>query len=134
MALATYADLQASIASWLARDDLTACIPDFIALCEADLNRRLRIRAMETAVDIAVPAVPGGDSAPVPAGFKGARRLFIQADPPADLDYVTPDLLYSRPAGAVPGRPRLFTIEGDSFVFRPVPDAAYTGKLLYWQA
>ena len=32
MSLTTYTELKASIADWLLRDDLTAVIPDFIAL------------------------------------------------------------------------------------------------------
>lgn len=39
MSLATYADLQAAVASWLNRTDLTTQIPDFIALGEARIRR-----------------------------------------------------------------------------------------------
>ena len=42
MAITTYDELKASIASWLNRDDLTAVIPDFIALAESSINRDLR--------------------------------------------------------------------------------------------
>ena len=42
MALTTYAELKASIADFLNRDDLTSVIPDFITLAEADMNRGLR--------------------------------------------------------------------------------------------
>ena len=44
MALNNYSNLQTSIANFLARDDLTTEIVDFIALTEADFNRRLRIQ------------------------------------------------------------------------------------------
>ena len=47
MALTNYTTLKAAIANFLARDDLTSEIDDFIDLTEADFNRRLRIRAME---------------------------------------------------------------------------------------
>ena len=50
MALDTYANLKTSIANFLARDDLTSEIDDFIDLTEADFNRRLRIRDMETSL------------------------------------------------------------------------------------
>jgi hypothetical protein len=53
MALSTYTGLQASIASWLMRDDLTDYIPDFISLAESDMNQRLRLRSMLTTVTIA---------------------------------------------------------------------------------
>lgn len=39
MSLATYADLQSAVASWLNRTDLTGVIPDLIALGEARLRR-----------------------------------------------------------------------------------------------
>ena len=45
MALNNYANLKTAIANFLARDDLTSEIDDFIDLTEADFNRRLRIRA-----------------------------------------------------------------------------------------
>jgi hypothetical protein len=42
MALANYTDLQAEVASYLARSDLTSLIPDFIKLTEAKLQRRFK--------------------------------------------------------------------------------------------
>jgi hypothetical protein len=41
MTFSTYSDLQANIASWLARDDLTTYIPDFIRLFECVAARKL---------------------------------------------------------------------------------------------
>lgn len=46
MSLASYADLQTSIAGWLKRTNLNDRIPDFISLAEAQLNRQLRVRQM----------------------------------------------------------------------------------------
>lgn len=42
MALTSYNDLKTTIATYLARSDLTAVIPDFISLAEAKLKRRFR--------------------------------------------------------------------------------------------
>ena len=50
MAIATYTDLQTSIANFLARSDLTAQIPDFIALAEASMSRELETRSQEKRV------------------------------------------------------------------------------------
>lgn len=44
----TYGGLKDGIASWMHRTDLTARIPDFIALAEADIGRDVRVQAMET--------------------------------------------------------------------------------------
>lgn len=42
----TYAGLQASVADWLNRADLTSQVPDFIAMAEARFNRVIRHNAM----------------------------------------------------------------------------------------
>ena len=65
MALNNYANLKIAIANFLARDDLTSEIDDFIDLTEADFNRRLRIRSMETVdssftIDAETEALPTG--------------------------------------------------------------------------
>ena len=48
MPIATYTDLQSSVADWLNRSDLSAVIPTFIQLAEAKFNRELRTRDMLT--------------------------------------------------------------------------------------
>ena len=61
MALNNYANLKTAIANFLARDDLTTEIDDFIDLTEADFNRRLRIRAMEVVdTSFTIDADPDG--------------------------------------------------------------------------
>lgn len=47
MSVDNYGELKTSIASWLKRSDLTSSIPDFIAMAEDRINRKIRIRAME---------------------------------------------------------------------------------------
>lgn len=42
MAITTYAELQTAVANWLDRSDLTARIPEFIALAEGRFRRELR--------------------------------------------------------------------------------------------
>lgn len=44
--MASYATLQADIALWLGRDDLTAQIPTFIRLAEDTIYRKLRLQNM----------------------------------------------------------------------------------------
>src|SRR5262245_10780943 len=48
MAISTYSELQTAVANWLNRTDLTERIPEFVALAEAQMNRRLRVRQMVT--------------------------------------------------------------------------------------
>ncbi|NCV21747.1 MAG: hypothetical protein EBV45_07325 [Chloroflexi bacterium] len=44
--ITTYTTLQSTIADYLNRADLTAQIPTFIQMAEADMNTRLRTREM----------------------------------------------------------------------------------------
>ena len=65
MSIATYSDLQTAIASWIARQDLAANIPDFIALFESVANRRLRLRQQESAATL----TPSSGVAALPADY-----------------------------------------------------------------
>ena len=47
MAISTYSELKTAIANFLARDDLTSVIPDFIQLAEATMSRELETRSQE---------------------------------------------------------------------------------------
>jgi hypothetical protein len=47
MSITTYTELKAAIADFLLRSDLTAVIPTFISLAEADMNRKMRHWRME---------------------------------------------------------------------------------------
>lgn len=46
----TFTQLQARIAAWMNRSDLTAVIPEFVELAEEKINRQLRVRGMEVAL------------------------------------------------------------------------------------
>lgn len=76
MAITTYAELQSAVAGWLVRGDLTARIPDFIALAEARLNRVLRTRLNE--VDAPLATAPGARRIALPAGLTQPLRLWLE--------------------------------------------------------
>lgn len=118
MALSTYADLKTSIASWLARDDLTDNIPDFITLFEAAAARKLRVRPMETSVIW----TPVNGAVPLPSDFLGMRRLTWTGSTPVELAYVHPTYLRSLFPGAEAGIPSHYTVEASNILIRPVDD------------
>jgi hypothetical protein len=120
MPLATYADLQAAVASWLARDDLGAAIPDFIAVFESVANRRLRVRQMEHAEAL----TPSAGAAVLPADYLVWRRV-TRADG-RELDYVHPSWLQAAYADAAQGSARVFSIEGASLMLRPADEGPVT--------
>lgn len=142
MAISTYAELQAAVGNWLARGDLVASIPDFIALGEQRLfygaddpnfpSPPLRLGAMEATTDPAAFATTGDVATmPLPPGFLEARALSLVTDPKAPLDLVS--LRQIAAAGRGRGRPRLYTFDGDGIRFAPTPDASYGVELAYYR-
>lgn len=122
MALSTYADLQTRIADWLARDDLTAYIPDFITLFECSAARRLKVRLQETTTTL----TPSGGVATIPSDYLGYRRVTWTGSPITELSYVTPTL-YATYLNSTSGSPPLvFTIEGSNLRIAPSSDTALT--------
>lgn len=140
MTIATYSDLKTAIQNHYARSDSTFTnrLDDFIDLAEdrihyGDLGRYpsepLRVLGIETTGDLTINA----QSVAQPTGFLSARRLYLNTDPKADLEFLPPDRFWATDVAADSGsgKPICFTIEGSNFVFGPTPDATYTGKLLY---
>jgi hypothetical protein len=127
MAITTYAQLQTAIASWLARSDLTATIPDFITLFESAANRRLRVRQMEAVASL----TPSSGAAALPTDYLAWRRLTWTGANRVELAYVAPSYLQAAYPSASADTPRIFTIEGATLRIRPVDDTAL--ELLYYQ-
>lgn len=132
MSIGTYAELQSAVASWLDRSDLSARIPEFIALAEARIARKLRIREMETESDVTL--VAGTRTAAVPTGFREVRRIYINSSPVRELKYMTPQDYWARYTSVNSGRPVVFTVEGANFLFGPIPDSGYTAKVQHYKA
>lgn len=136
MAVTTYTELKASIANWLNRSDLTTEIAnDFIALTEADINAKLRIRQMEQVDSITIDS----ETETVPTGFIAVRSFYISSGGTKyHLNYITPANLITTKGGSTSGMPRTYTIESDNeveqFRFAPTPDTTYTAYLQYYKA
>lgn len=125
MSISTYNDLTTAIASWLARDDLTAFIPDFITLFEASACRELRVRPAE----IVATLTPSSGAAALPADFLGTRRVTWTGSPNRDLEYVHPAWFAQNYPTSAAGTPAVYTIEGGTLKVRPVNDTPL--ELLY---
>ncbi len=120
MTIQTFSDLQAAIAGWIARADLGASIPDFIALFEAVANRRLRLRQQESAATL----TPSSGVATLPADYLAWRRVTWTGQLPRELEYVHPSYLHALYPSLPADIPRLFTIEGASLTVAPRDDTA----------
>ena len=132
MALTNYSELQSTIASYLARSDLTAMIPDFIRLAETRLRRELRIRQM---LKVSTTTATAGDSTiELPSDFLQMRDLHLQTNPVTSLEYLSPSALFRNSRTTDSGLPHQYTVLAEEFQLSPVPDSDYTLNLLYYAA
>ena len=130
MSYTNYSDLQASVAGYLGRSDLTTEIPDFIRFAELRLGRELRTRQMLNSAT--APMIANDAKVALPTDFLEIRDLFIQGNPRRPLTYMSPSA-FSREARAdIIGLPVFYTILASEFKFAPIPDAAYTLEILYY--
>jgi hypothetical protein len=126
MPFTTNVQLEAAIADWLARPDLTAQIPDFVRLFECDAARRLKVRPQATTTTL----TPTSGVATLPTDYLGYQRVTWGASPFQGLEYVTP-ALYATYLISGDGIPTVFTIEGESLKVAPSSDTDIT--LSYFQ-
>lgn len=131
MAITDYASLQSTVANWLHRSDLTAQIPDFIALAESKLSCDLDARSMDARTTLAT--VAGNAYLALPSDMLEMRRLVVQTDPAIVLKYATPDQISADYPLSLTGRPSVFAVIGGQAQLAPVPDSAYSIELTYQQ-
>jgi hypothetical protein len=128
MTFSTYSDLKTNMADWLARDDLTSNLDNFITLFESAINRKLfRVRQKETTATL----TPSSGTVALPSDYLSAIRLTWTGSPRIDLDYVHPSYLQMIYPTSPTDVPRIYTIEGSNILVRPVNDTAL--ELLYNQ-
>lgn len=135
MAITTYSELLTAAANWLARDDLTARIPEFITLCEAKLNRELMVRQMETR---STTTCDTSDTEPefisLPSDFQSMRRIRLSSvTGKPRLQYLNGAQADEKRYGSdnTSGQPAYFTIMGSEIELIPTPDSNYTIEMVY---
>ena len=129
----TYAQLQTEIANWLDRTDLTATIPTFIELAEANFNRVIRQPDMITKDD---SFSISGRYTTLPTDTLEIVRIVLDLTPVVVLEYMTPEELSERRVSLTGGgKPYYFTTVGGSTnqleVLRS-PDSTYTASIIYY--
>lgn len=132
MAFTSYTDLKSTVADYLARSDLTTQIPDFIQLAENRLRRDLRIRQMLKLVTTSMTA--GDSTVALPSDFLAMRDLHLETNPANVVEYQSPSNFFRNARTTESGLPTMYTTLATEFQFAPVPDSAYTLKMLYYAA
>lgn len=129
MALANYDDLKSAVADWLNRSDLTARIPDFIALAEARMRREVLSRNVTVNAAFSLNAA----SVALPADLKVLRAINrTTALYEGPIEIVSLDRIYDeRRSYARSAVPRYAAVEGPNLVLAPTPDTTYTATIVY---
>ena len=129
MAITTYSELKTAVADFLNRDDLTTAIPNFVALAEASLNRRMRAPEMVTRATVTVDA----EYETRPADWLETIRYQINTNPIGVLQFVTPEeASIQKTKFSTAGTPLFFSTVGTQFQHVPAPDTSYTAELMYY--
>jgi hypothetical protein len=133
MSITTYTELQAAIAAWMDRTDLTGVIPDFIMLFETTANTEIPLRTRYNLASQTLTTLAGTPTVSLPSDFLEAKSVVNQTDPKDVLDPYTAAALYTQFPQAATGRPKGFTYVGSTLELAPTPDAVYSLKLYYYQ-
>lgn len=129
MALSTYAELQASIADWLNRTDLTTQIKDFILQVEKQANARLNVGDMEATASLTLDA---NGEASLPSDYIGLRQVTAASSPKRPLKNVSPEYQDKCYGYREAGIPKTFAIIGSTI--RVLPITTDTITLNYYQS
>jgi hypothetical protein len=129
MAITTYAELQTAVANWLNRDDLTAVVPDFISLAEAQIARDVRHWQMMEQAALTVAA----QYEDLPASWLETIRLTITSGTQRALETAgLNEIMAQRQRADSPSTPNLYAHVGGKLEFYPTPDTAYSMELTYY--
>ena len=133
MALTTYTELKASIADFINRDDLTAVIPDFISLAEAQINRDVRHWKMEARSS---GQQSGGDEyMQIPADWVESIRLHLTGSGTSAVNLISRDAMADKRErnDDTSGTVMYYTHADGQFQLYPTPSADTDFELLYIQ-
>jgi hypothetical protein len=125
MALSNYSELRASVALWLNRSDLTDVIPDFIALTESDLSKRLRVPQNETMLTAFALT---GRYTTLPTDFAEMRRVYLNYG--SDRVELVP--LPQAGRSSETGIPTSYNIVNNTLEVVPT-STSYTLEISYWK-
>lgn len=131
MAINNYQTLQAAVQNWLDDDTVTAHIADFIMLGEQRVYRKVRVRAMETALSVVI----SGGEASLPSDFLELKhaRIVGSGGRTYPLERKSAEEIYhDYPLRSSDGRPRMVAVDQDNLIFGPYPDSTYTVNGTYY--
>lgn len=129
MAITTYTELKTAIADFLNRDDLSAAVPTFISLAEADMQRKVRHWRMEKRSTAELDT----QYSAIPADFVEVIRMYITSGDTKPLELISQGELLDRKRKNLntSGSPSYYAITAGEIEVFPVPDGTYDLELYY---
>lgn len=131
--LSTYGELKTAVTEYTSRGGNATWVsnlPIFVSRAHSTLMRDLDIPHLQETADFTINA----ERVAIPTGFRAVKRLFLDAEYDTPLKPTSQELRVREAVIYAAGRPRVFAREGGYLAFGPIPDATYTGKLLYRKA
>jgi hypothetical protein len=134
MSISTYTELQTAVANWMNRTDLTTRIPEFIAMGENGLNRKLRLLQQEDLWTATYDTSNTTGKVALPSGFVEMLTLSVKKSSETDRDYEA--LIYKSPEDLIlfyntsASRPDYYTLRNELELNR-LAGAAYTLRMHY---
>ena len=130
MAITTYTELKSAIADFLNRDDLTATIPTFISLAEADINRMVRHWRMEKITSFEMSS----RYSTLPADFLEVIRLENVSDDARPIELISQGEMQARRYRNLDtsGSPTYYAVTAGKIEAYPTPDNTYAVDLYYY--
>ncbi len=131
MALNSYANLKTAIADFLNRDDLTAVIPDFITLAEAQIYRDIRHYEMENRATAQLDS----QYLARPSDWLETIRIHLTTSGTRNLQLLSGASMADKRQGVenATGEPKFYRHAERAFEVFPTPDGTYNVEILYYQ-
>ena len=131
MSITTYAELKTAVKNWLRRGtEMDSYIDDLVTLGEKRIYRKLRVRAMEEALN---STIASGVIA-VPADYVSIKHAYVDGTPVQGLQRKSAEWIYANyPTRSADGKPKFIARESTNFIFGPYPDSGYTVKGIYYK-
>ena len=129
MPITNYNELKSSIADFLNRDDLTSTIPSFIALAEANFNRKIRHWRQEKRST----AIVSAQYTSFPSDFMEPIRFSLTSDNTRRLEMVGQGTMMEMRENNkdTSGIPQFFAITDGSLELFPTPASDHTIEMVY---
>lgn len=131
MAFDTLTGLITEVGDLLDRADLTAKVPSWVALVEAEVQRILQGRNMRTTLAVTFDTT---GAVTLPSDYRSPVSLTLETDAATwPIDMTTYERVQEKRGSLSTGSPRYAAIQDNTLILAPVSDSntAYTGTFIY---